>query len=125
MLQLDDTAIFCNLPQTIVHAIENSISTDYRRGIEIANNHVQLRLEIKAYLKSKNKLSHTLDYAINAHIYSYLMNRKEILPEYVHKKLKEIKLHLPATFFLKRYIRSILYATKENARLFFEIGKQT
>lgn len=110
---------FCVAPLTIIHINPNSISNSKNdnRIVEILNNSVTLRLEIKNYLQSKNLLTKELNQAADMHIYSSLISyssmisvyfKKGTIPMYVKKVLKEIPLDLPAVFIIKLYLRRFI-----------------
>lgn len=119
LLKNNATIGFCPTPLTIVHINPNSISNSQNdnRIVEIINNSVTLRLEIKNYLKSKNKLTRELRQAADIYIYSLLISyssmisvyfKKGIIPMYVKKTLREVALDLPVTFIVKLYIRRLI-----------------
>ncbi len=119
MLKNNITIAFCPAPLTIVHINPNSISNSKNdnRIVEIINNNITLRLEIKNYLKSKNKLTKELNQAADMYIYNLLVSyssmisvyfKKGIIPMYVKKTLKEVPLDLPAIFIVKLYTRRVL-----------------
>ncbi len=110
---------FCSAPLTIVHISTNSISNSNNdnRIVEILNNNITLRLEIKKYLKSKNKLTKELNQAADMYIYDKLVSyssmisvyfKRGIVPMYVKKTLKEIPLDLPVIFIIKLYMRRLI-----------------
>ncbi|MEJ7683903.1 MAG: glycosyltransferase [Segetibacter sp.] len=118
MLKNNITVGFCPAPLTIVHINPDSISNSRNdnRIVEILDNNITLRLEIKNYLKSKNKLTKELHQAADMYIYSLLISyssmisvyfKKGIIPTYVKKTLKEIPLNLPAVFIVKLYLRRL------------------
>lgn len=107
---------FCLLPLSIVHVRENSIhrSLEEQRFIEIIDNNMNLRLDIKGHLKSKSLLTNQLKYTTDTYIYSHLLNSKEILPTsankkivtaYINKKLREIRLQLPLKFVISFHFK--------------------
>lgn len=116
MLKNNITVGFCPVPLTIIHINPDSISNSQNdnRIVEILNNNITLRLEIKNYLKSKNKLTKELNQAADMYIYDKLVSyssmisvyfKKGIIPMYVKKTLKEIPLDLPVIFIIKLYMR--------------------
>lgn len=122
VLKNNDTISFCSAPLTIIHVRENSVhkSIDKNRFIDILDNNVKLRIEIKKYLKSKGLLSKQIGYIIDTYIYSYLVNttgvtpltqKKGIIPDYVKKTLKQSNLELPASFIIRfhfnRFIKKV------------------
>lgn len=119
LLKNNAAITFFPAPLTIVHINPNSISNSQNdnRIVEIINNSVTLRLEIKKYLKSKNKLTRELRQAADIYIYSLLISyssmisvyfKKGIIPMYVKKTLREVPLDLPVTFIIKLYIRRLI-----------------
>lgn len=118
MLKQNDKINFCLIPQTIVHVRENSIhkSVDKNRFVEILDNNINLRLQIKEYLGSKGMLTKELEYVANTYIYSYLVNttglhpmttKTGILPVYVKKTLKQNDLNVPLGFIIKFHFNRI------------------
>jgi glycosyltransferase involved in cell wall biosynthesis len=93
MLKQNVAVSFCTVPLTNIHIRENSIhnSVDQKRSIEIANNFIGLRLEIKEYLIAKNRLTEELERTLYVNIYEYLLLRRKIMPEYVKKTLDEFR----------------------------------
>ncbi len=96
---------FCSTPLTM----RNS-----NRIVEILNNSINLRLEIKQFLKSKNKLTKELNQAADMYIYCSLIAyssmitvyfKRGIISMYVKKTLKKIPLDLPIIFIIKLFIR--------------------
>jgi hypothetical protein len=108
MLQQNDTVAFCPVPHTLVYRRNDSIhaSIDSRRAIEIAENHLNLRFAIRDYLKAKNRLTTELAYAMNAHLFLYLVKMRAQAPEYAAQKLKKVKPELPVSFFVTRYAKA-------------------
>lgn len=124
MLKNNSNISFCPVPLTIVHINPNSISNSQNdsRIVEILNNSITLRLEIKDYLKSQNKLTKELNQATDKHIYSMLISyssmisvyfKKGIIPMYVKKTLKKTALDLPVMFIIKLYTRRIIDKLKQ------------
>lgn len=118
MLKRNDKVIYFLTPQTIVHVRENSIhkSGDDNRLIEILDNNVNLRLQIKEYLQSASMITEELNYTIDTYIYRYLVNtsgwnplsvKKGVVPTYVKKKLQQSNLNLPAGFIIKFHLNRI------------------
>jgi glycosyltransferase involved in cell wall biosynthesis len=95
-----------DIPETIVLVRSDSISksTQLERITQIIKNNINLRLEIKAYLKYKGLLTDTLEKEIDCYIYSKLLNDRKKAPEYINKFLKEEKLKVPLTYKLKRQV---------------------
>jgi glycosyltransferase involved in cell wall biosynthesis len=107
MLQQNASVGFCKEPLTNIYIQRNSIhiSGDTKRSIEIANNYTGLRLEIKKYLMSQNKLTGELERAVDVSIYEHLLTYRKIIPEYVTKTINELRLALPLSFYIKRSLR--------------------
>ena len=119
MIKINAKISFCTTPLTIIYINTNSISNsrNSNRIVEILNNSINLRLEIKEFLKTKNKLTKELNRAADMYIYTSLLAyssmvsvyfKKGIIPMYVKKTLKEIPLDLPAIFIIKLFIRRTL-----------------
>lgn len=124
MLKNNSNISFCPVPLTIVHINPNSISNSQNdsRIVEILDNSIILRLQIKDYLKSQNKLTKELNQATDKHIYSMLISyssmisvyfKKGIIPMYVKKTLKRTPLDLPVMFIIKLYIRRMINKLKQ------------
>jgi glycosyltransferase involved in cell wall biosynthesis len=98
---------FCTIPLTNIYVQSNSvhISGDKRRSFEIANNFINLRLDIKKYLIAQNRLTEELKMAVNVSIYEHLQTYRKIIPEYVSKTIDELKLNFPLSFYIKRGLR--------------------
>ncbi len=118
----NDAAIgFCSAPLTIVHINPDSIShsRNENKVVDILNNNITLRLEIKDYLKSKNKLTKELNQAADRYIYNILVScsplipfKKGIIRRYVRKTLREIPLDINASSIIKAYSRVIVSKLK-------------
>src|SRR5215210_2226943 len=119
MLKNNSNISFCPVPLTIVHINPDSISNSQNdnRIVEIINNSITLRLQIKDYLKSQNKLTKELNQATDKHIYSMLISyssiisvyfKKGIIPMYVKETLKKTALDLPVMFIIKLYTRRLI-----------------
>ncbi|MEO7960159.1 MAG: glycosyltransferase, partial [Ginsengibacter sp.] len=116
MLQNNISIGFCHEILTIVHINPNSISNSRNdnRIVEILQNSINLRLSVKKYLQSKNKLTKELNQAADMHIYNSLIAyssmitiffKKGIIPDYVRKTLRENSLSLPPSFLIKLFIK--------------------
>lgn len=123
MLKNNDKIDFCLLPLTIIHVRENSIhkSGDESRFIEILDNNIKLRLEIREYLRSKGILTKQLNYITDTYIYSYLVNttgisppssRKGAVSVYVKKTLQESHLKLPPSFIISFHLKRLIKKIK-------------
>lgn len=124
ILKNNDKVSFNMSPLTIVHVRENSIhkSGNKNRFIEILDNNVKLRLEIKEYLRSKGMLTRKLDYAADTYIYSYLVNttgvfslslQKGLVAAHVKKLLKESNLKLPYNFIITFHFDRLISKIKK------------
>lgn len=124
MFKQNDNIDFSPILQTIAYVRENSLhkSSDKNRFIQILDNNVNLRLQIKEYLKSKGTLTKQLEYITDTYIYSYLVNttgihpmsiKKGMVPAHVKKKLKESHLNLPVSFILKYHLKRIINKVKK------------
>lgn len=124
MLKNNANIVFCNTPLSIIHvnrdSISNSENTD--RIIEILSNITNLRLEIKAYLKSRGKLTKQLTRSADEYIYSYLLSfsgeylwflKKGKLPSFINNTIKENNLDLSVFPILKIYLNRIIYILKQ------------
>lgn len=118
ILKNNDNVEFSKHALTIVHVRTNSIhkSAKPERFIEILDNNVKLRLEIKEYLRSKRSLTKQLSYIADTYIYSYLVTttgvsplsrKKGIVSEYVKKTLRESNLNLPLSFIIAFHLNRL------------------
>lgn len=125
MLKRNDRVAFCEARQTNIYKQENSIhiTNDKRRTAEVCKNNIQLRLDIRDYLRSENRLTRKLDYDVSAYIYSYLMGFNKKLPEFVTTTLQQLQLNLPPSFFMKRSLRTIQYKIGKYMRTALGQGK--
>ena len=91
-------------PSAIVYNMENSISKsiDKKRNAQIIKNWLDLRLEIKGYLKETGQLSDHLNRKIDCLIFNYLMDKKKFSPNYVNNQLENLAFDLPLSLKLKR-----------------------
>ena len=114
MLKKNAQLCYWVTPQTIMHHRVNSISRsrDENRLIEIMDNNVNLRLQIKEYLRAAGRSTKQLNF-IDRYIYTYLINttgwhplrlKKGIISAYVKKKLRQINLDLPTVFITKFFL---------------------
>ena len=118
ILKNNNKISFCPDPLTIIHVREDSLHKggNEKRLIEILDNNVKLRLEIKEYLRSKDMLTEELSCIADTYIYSYLVNttgvsslslKRGIVASYVKKTLKESKLNLPLGFLLSFHFKRL------------------
>ncbi len=120
---------FCPLVQTIVHITENSITSSQNedRIIEIINNSIKLRIEIKEYLKSQGKLTKKL--ARHADLYNYttlvmrsyrplvpLYFRKGKIPDFVKKALKQYQFDVPLFAVIKLHAGRIYNILRQKVK---------
>ncbi|MCU7548265.1 glycosyltransferase [Chitinophagaceae bacterium LB-8] len=107
ILKLNAKVSFCTIPLTNIYIQNNSIhkSANKKRSFEIANNYINLRLEIKKYLISQNRFNEEFNRAVNISIYEHLQTYREIIPEFVTITIDELKLNLPFSFYLKKSLR--------------------
>jgi glycosyltransferase involved in cell wall biosynthesis len=126
LLKKNASVSFCPTPLTIIHMNVNSISNSKndKRIIEILDNNLHLRTEIKEYLKSEGKLTKELNQAADMFIYITMLRystmakvffQKGIIPEYIRKTTKETSLDLPVIFLIKVFTR---HAITEISKLF-------
>lgn len=96
--------VTCAQPLAIIHLRDNSIhvTRDLTRNIEIVNNYVQLRQDMKKYLRAENMMTNRLENVTDISIYDYLMNHKPIIPEHVSSLMEEMKLNVPFTIVIRR-----------------------
>jgi len=124
MLQKNDKVDFSSVVQSIVHVRPTSLhkSNDKKRLVQILDNNVNLRLQIKQYLKSHDKLTKELANIADKYIYAYLVNttgvhpmslEQGLVPTHVKRKLRESELNLPVSFLLKYHWRRIIYKVKK------------
>lgn len=125
MIKAHANISFCTTPLTIVHITQNSISNSRNddRIIEILSNTINLRLEIKEYLTSKNKLTKKLNRSADLYIYSYLLNytgeylwyfKNGKVPLFLRKTFKENDFDVPVGYIIKIYLQRIKYIMKQN-----------
>ena len=98
------------------------MSKNSDRIIEILNNITNLRLQIKAYLRSNDKLTKQLNRSADEYIYSYLLAlsgeylwflKKGKLPSFIKRTIKENNLDVPVFLRLKIYFNHIKYLLKQ------------
>lgn len=123
MLKKNDQLCYSVTPQTILHFRESSVSktNDKNRLVEIMDNNVNLRLQIKEYLQSKGIITKQLNLITDKYIYIYLVNttgwhpmsvKKGIIPAFVKKKLKQSNLNLPTGFIIKFHFNCLISKVK-------------
>jgi len=91
-------------PSAIIYNMGNSISksVDKKRNAQIIKNWLDLRLEIKGYLKETGQLNGHLNRRIDCLIFNYLMDKKKFSPNYVNNQLENLAFDLPLSLKLKR-----------------------
>jgi glycosyltransferase involved in cell wall biosynthesis len=106
---------------TLIHVRENSIhiSDQFERNVEIVDNFVNLRLEIKDYLKSKNLMTNKLSEQADVCLYIYLMKFRSFAPEYIEGMVKKLRLNLPITFVLRKTVRTFRLKLFESTKSMF------
>lgn len=128
MLKQNALVDYCLLPETIMHVRENSIhkSDDKNRFVQILDNNVNLRLQIKEYLQLKGMLTKQLEYVVNTYIYTYLVKtsglhplsiKTGIVPKYVKKMLRKSILNLPLGFVLRFHLKRVTNKVKKRLPL--------
>lgn len=133
MLKNNSCIGFCSRPLTIININPNSISNSQNenRIVEILQNSISLRLDIKKYLESKNALTKEINRAADMHIYNSLIAyssmitiyfKRGVIPSYVRKALKEIPLDLPLSFLTKLFIKRTITKLKNIVTLKFLIA---
>jgi glycosyltransferase involved in cell wall biosynthesis len=115
LLQNNINIRYTNIPHTNHYVINNSISRsdNDERMIEILNNYISLRIEIKNYLISKGAYSNKMKYAYSTSIFYKLKNYKKRFPWYVDSKIEELKLKLPIQLVIRNKTSSIKLALKK------------
>lgn len=124
MVKNNANVVFCTTPLSIVHINKNSISNSESddRIIEILSNIVNLRLEIKAYLKSKDKLTKQLNHSADKYLLSYVLSfsgeylwylKKGKISSFIKKTIKENNLDVPIGLILKIYLGNYRLVLKE------------
>jgi glycosyltransferase involved in cell wall biosynthesis len=109
LLKKDSVIRICKPPLTNIYIQNNSIhkSTSVERLIEILENNVNLRAEIKKFLMSANQLTPDRRVFIDKYIYAYLVhttgmfplfNQNSLLGEYLKEKIRQTELNLPFSF---------------------------
>lgn len=124
MLKKNAKIAFLLTPETIVHVRENSIhkSGDNNRFVEILDNNIKLRLQIKEYLESKGLLTKELEYIADTYIYSYLVNttglnplsvQTGIVPKFIRKTLSQKQVNVPLGFIIKFHFNRLKNKVKK------------
>ncbi len=87
----------------------NSItrSANQQRNVESANNYIGLRLRIKDYLLSVGLFNKELESTIDDSLFSYLMDKKILIPQYVEEKMRDLDLQIPTKRKLKIQLKFI------------------
>jgi glycosyltransferase involved in cell wall biosynthesis len=108
MLKNSARVCFDEVPSAIIHSsAESSVSKsrEKNRLEKILENLVGLRLKIKDYLESQGLFDEELSSYYNQFLYNHLMNRKQLAPEYVDRRIQELDLRVPFLFWLKLNIK--------------------
>lgn len=101
-------------PSSIIYSQENSISNtvNTRRLEQILDDRLDLRIEIRNYLKNEGLLTPHITKLWDLYLYHLLMKRKTIIPKYVSRRLRELGLKVPLKVRVKLntkyYLKSIL-----------------
>jgi len=114
MMKNNENIGFCTTPLTIVNKREDSIhrSKNINKTIEVRRNYINLRVDIREYLKSKGKLTEELEHIANEFIYSCLIyskehaskNDKRLMKLENTKTLKELHLKLSSKYIFNFYL---------------------
>lgn len=88
----------------------NSITrtADKEKNIRVLEEHLKLRLGVKQYLKASAQLDEETAATIDKAIYSHLMDRRQVIPEYITAKEQELRLNIPLMPRLKQKTKNIL-----------------
>ncbi len=88
----------------------NSITrtADKEKNIRVLEEHLKLRLSVKKYLEMWAQLDEETARTIDMAIYSHLMDRKQIIPEYIAAKEKELGLNISLIPRLRQKTKNIL-----------------
>ncbi|MBA3284178.1 MAG: glycosyltransferase family 2 protein [Nitrosopumilus sp.] len=110
ILKKGEKFAFSSLPLTIVHIRDNSIhrSNNKERIFEIFNNHIQLRLAIKSYLKLTGKLTKELNQVADVSIYNTINKAKTSIQIDFNEFIDIPQLDLPFLFHIKNRIKRII-----------------
>jgi glycosyltransferase involved in cell wall biosynthesis len=99
---------FDKIPSAIIHssaASSVSKSREKDRLEKILENLVTLRLKIRAHLENQGLFDPALSSYYNEFLYNHLMNRKQLAPEYVDRRIQELGLRVPFLFWIKLNIK--------------------
>jgi glycosyltransferase involved in cell wall biosynthesis len=119
MLQNGINIYYSSIPQTNHYVVKNSISRsdNDERMMDILNNYISLRINIKNYLISKGEYSKKMEHAFCTSIYSKLNNYKNRFPSYVEKKRMDLNLKLPLQFTISNKLSAFKATVKKILRL--------
>jgi glycosyltransferase involved in cell wall biosynthesis len=114
MLKADAKVKFDDKANTIIHVNEFGISrsTDAQRRINILENRIKLRFDIRDYLSGKNLLDQEKITRINKYIYASLKNEEHLIPLYVKEQLALIKPDVPLTYKIAKEIQLLMLNLK-------------
>jgi glycosyltransferase involved in cell wall biosynthesis len=112
---------FSPYAEAVVHMRADSMSRSnnyaiYTRHIEHA---LKARLMIRDYMRSNGLLTPELEKELNRALYFKLLGWKRKAPEYVNKKLKELKLDVPMTTKLGHKLNVLKRRTYRRIKLLF------
>jgi glycosyltransferase involved in cell wall biosynthesis len=88
----------------------NSITrtANTEKNIRVLEEHLKLRLGVKKYLEISGQLDDDTARTIDIAMYSHLMDRKHLIPEYIAAKEKELNLDIAAVPRLRQKTKNIL-----------------
>src|SRR5690606_150902 len=114
LLQKNATVQFCDYNETIINVRSNSIvrSSGSNRTSEILKNKINLRLEIKEYIRSIGKLTPEVEREVDKYIYERLIKYRTKAPDYVKKFYRENNLKIPYSLVLKYQNKIIIQKIK-------------
>lgn len=100
---------FSNTTETIVITRNESVnrSKDNEKLLRILTSFVQLRCDIRNYLKTSGKLTRELDRAFKRRIYYRLSPYRSRIPEFVNTQLHDLHIHPPLTHLIKLNIKRL------------------
>jgi glycosyltransferase involved in cell wall biosynthesis len=111
LLKSNSQIIPDNSINTIVHFSENSISKSESKEkmMQILDNRIILRLNIKKYLESAGSLTRKLTEVIDTYIYTEIMRYYPSIPVYANELLKKHPLKVNVRRILKLRSKALFY----------------
>jgi glycosyltransferase involved in cell wall biosynthesis len=102
---------FDTIPSTFIYFTPNSISksVDKKRNSQIFDNWLNLRLDIREYLKEKKILTSQMNEKIDVAIFNYLRFKGQLNPGYAVKKLRSLTFDLPFNLKLRKFLVLLKY----------------